>query len=204
MRLGEKIRCWRHNNTLPGTRCAAPIHMIILGITGSIAAYKTPELVRALCKNGHTVQVILSESAKYFVAPLTLQTVSGHPVRSKLFSLTDEGAISHIALADQAALVLVAPATANILAKVVHGFCDDLLSTVICATRAPVMFCPAMNVNMWRHRITQENVRRLQDHGYHIIPPDSGDLACGWEGEGRLPAIEAIMARADALTKSLR
>lgn len=166
--------------------------MILLGITGSIAAYKTPELVRALCKDGHAVHVILSESAKQFVTPLTLQTVSGHPVRSELFSLTDEEAISHIALADQASLVLVAPATANCIAKVAHGLCDDLLSTVLCATRAPVVVCPAMNVNMWKNPITQENVRRLQDHGYHIMPPATGELACGWEGEGRLPEMAAI------------
>lgn len=166
--------------------------MILLGITGSIAAYKTPELVRALCQDGHAVHVMLSESAKQFVTPLTLQTVSGNPVRSELFSLTDEGAISHIALADQATLVLVAPATANVIAKVAHGLCDDLLSTVICATKAPVVVCPAMNVNMWRNRITQENVRRLHDHGYHIMPPAAGELACGWEGEGRLPEISEI------------
>ncbi len=167
--------------------------MMILGITGSIAAYKTPELVRALRKAGHEVQVILSESATHFVTPLTLQTVSGNPVRSELFSLTEEGAISHIALADKATLVLVAPATAHLIAKVAHGLCNDLLSTVICATKAPVVFCPAMNVNMWKNAITQENVRRLQDHGYHIIPPAAGELACGWEGEGRLPEIEVLV-----------
>ncbi len=177
--------------------------MIILGITGSIAAYKTPELVRALIKAGHDVQVILSESAKQFVTPLTLQTVSGHPVRSDLFSLTDEGAISHIALADQTAVVLVAPATANILAKVAHGLCDDLLSTIICATKAPVVFCPAMNVNMWQNGITQANVRRLQDHGYHVIPPAAGELACGWEGEGRLPEFSIITTRVQELLACL-
>lgn len=178
--------------------------MILLGITGSIAAYKTPELVRALCKDGHAVHVILSESAKQFVTPLTLQTVSGNPVRSELFSLTEEGAISHIALADQASLILVAPATANMLAKVAHGLCDDLLSTVICATKARVVLCPAMNVNMWKNPITQENVRRLQDHGYHIIPPATGELACGWEGEGRLSEIESIVAEVKKSCDSLR
>lgn len=166
--------------------------MILLGITGSIAAYKTPELVRALCTDGHVVHIILSESAKQFVTPLTLQTVSGHPVRSELFSLTDEGTISHIALADQASLLLVAPATANVIAKMAHGLCDDLLTTVMCATKAPVVVCPAMNVNMWKNPITQENVRRLQDHGYHIMPPATGELACGWEGEGRLPEMAEI------------
>lgn len=167
--------------------------MIVLGITGGIAAYKCPELVRELRRAGHSVHVVLTKNAEQFVTPLALQTVSGNPVYRELFSLTDENVIGHIALADQARLVLVAPATANVLAKVAHGLCGDLLTTIICATRAPVIFAPAMNVNMWNNPITQANVRRLQDAGYHIVPPESGELACGWEGAGRLPDPAAIL-----------
>lgn len=173
--------------------------MLILGVTGGIAAYKCPDLVRALRAHGHRVHVVLTKNAEHFVAPLALQTVSGNPVRSELFSLTDEGAIGHIALADQARLILVAPATANVLAKVAHGLCDDLLTTIICATKAPVVFAPAMNVNMWKNPITQANVRRVQDAGHHIVPPETGELACGWEGEGRLPDPATIVQHVQAL-----
>lgn len=160
---------------------------IVLGVCGGIAAYKTPEVVRLLVKAGHAVHVVLTKSAEQFVTPLALQTVSGNPVHRDLFSLTEEQQISHIALADTAACILVAPATANVLAKVAHGLCDDLLTTIICATKAPVLFAPAMNVHMWENPITQENVARLKKHGYTIIPPVAGDLACGYEGMGRMP-----------------
>jgi phosphopantothenoylcysteine decarboxylase / phosphopantothenate---cysteine ligase len=167
--------------------------MILLGITGGIAAYKTPELVRLLRKAGHAVQVVMTESATQFVTPLTLQTLSGRPVRTQLFELTEEETISHIALADRAEAVLVAPATANCLAKVAHGLCDDLLTTVIAATCAPVTFAPAMNVKMWNNPITRRNVTILQEAGYTIIPPDAGELACGYTGEGRLPPLTRLV-----------
>lgn len=165
---------------------------ILLGISGGIAAYKCGELTRRLVADGLDVHVILTKAAEQFVTPLTLQTLSGNPVHRDLFSLTDEQQINHIALATRAALVLVAPATAHLLARVAHGLCDDLLTTVICATHAPVLFAPAMNTNMWDNSITQANVAQLRAHGYQIIPPASGDLACGTCGEGRLPEPETL------------
>ncbi|MBI2343905.1 MAG: hypothetical protein HYV02_06210 [Deltaproteobacteria bacterium] len=167
--------------------------MILLGISGGIAAYKTPELVRLLVKAGHDVQVVMTEAAHHFVAPLVLQTLSGHTVRADFFATEAEHSCSHIALADAAQLVLVAPATANIVAKVAHGLCDDLLSTIINATKAPVIFAPAMNTNMWHNPITQRNVATLTSLGYTIVPPDHGTLACGYEGDGRLPALEILV-----------
>ncbi len=160
---------------------------IILGVCGGIAAYKSAELTRLLARAGHEVQVILTKSGEEFITPLTLQTLSGHPVHRDLFSLSEAAEINHIALADRAQLVLVAPATADCLARVAHGLCNDLLTTVICATRAPVVFAPAMNVHMWENTITQRNVRLLTECGYHIIPPATGEMACGHTGAGRLP-----------------
>lgn len=166
---------------------------IVLGITGGIAAYKTPELVRLLVKENHTVHVVMSKSAEQFVTQLTLQTLSKNPVHTDLFDLTQEQNIGHIQLADIADVVLVAPATANVLAKVAHGICDDLLTTLICATRAKVIFAPAMNVHMWENKVTQRNVGMLKELNYQIIPPASGDLACGYDGCGRLPELDVIV-----------
>lgn len=166
---------------------------IVLGITGGIAAYKTPELVRLLVKENHTVHVVMTPGAQQFVTTLTLQTLSKNPVHTDLFDLTQEQNIGHIQLADKADVVLVAPATANVLAKVAHGICDDLLTTLICATRAKVVFAPAMNVHMWENKVTQRNVGMLKELGYQIIPPASGDLACGYTGEGRMPEPEDII-----------
>lgn len=168
--------------------------MIILGITGGIAAYKTPELVRALASEKYDVHCVLTEAAAQFVTPLTLQTLSGNPVRQHLFDLNEESQIGHIELADHAQALIIAPATAHCLAKIAHGLCDDLLSTAICATKAPVIFAPAMNVNMWENPAVQANVQRLREFGYTIIPPESGELACGHVGEGRLPEIKTIVS----------
>lgn len=167
---------------------------VVLGITGGIAAYKTPELVRLLVKDGYAVHVVMTAGAQQFVTPLTLQTLSKNPVHTGLFDLTQEQTISHIQLADKADMVLVAPATANVLAKVAHGICDDLLTTLICATRAKVIFAPAMNTHMWENKVTQRNVGILKELGYQIIPPDSGDLACGYAGEGRMPEPDVILS----------
>lgn len=166
----------------------------MLGICGGIAAYKCPEIVRLLVKEGFETHVVLTREAEQFVTPLTLQTLSGRPVHRDLFELTQEQQIGHIVLAECAACILVAPATANILAKVVHGICDDLLTTIICATKAPVIFAPSMNVHMWENPITQRNVARLQGFGYEVIPPVAGELACGYEGLGRLPETVALVA----------
>ncbi len=167
---------------------------IVLGITGGIAAYKCPELVRLLIKDGHTVHVVMTQGAQQFVTPLTLQTLSKNPVHTGLFDLTQEQTIGHIQLADTADVVLVAPATANVIAKVAHGICDDLLTTLICATKAKVVFAPAMNVHMWENKVTQRNVGILKELGYQIIPPASGDLACGYTGEGRMPEPNVILS----------
>lgn len=170
---------------------------VVLGVTGGIAAYKACELTRRLVENGAEVHVILTKGAQQFVTPLTFQALSGHPVHTDLFSLTQEQEIGHIALADKADLILVAPATADFLAKVAHGLCDDLLTTVICATRAPVLLAPAMNVHMWENPITQENVAKLKQHGLLLVEPDSGFLACGYTGKGRLPDADVLLAEAE-------
>lgn len=166
---------------------------ILIGVTGSIAAYKVCDLVRRLVEREATVHVMMTKSAREFVTPLTLQTLSGNPVHSELFSLSDEQEISHIALADKADLIVIAPATANILAKTAHGLCDDLISTVICATRAPILFAPSMNVHMWQNPITQENVLKLRKLGHTVLEPAEGSLACGYEGKGRLLEINTLI-----------
>ena len=166
---------------------------VVLGLTGGIAAYKGAELVRALVKEGAQVRVVMTAGAREFITPLTLQTLSGHPVATDLFDLTQESQIGHIHLADSADLMLVAPATANVIAKIAHGLADDLLTTVLLATRAPVVLAPAMNVNMYRNPVVQENLRRLSGGGYRLVEPEEGFLACGWEGAGRLAAEGAIL-----------
>jgi len=172
---------------------------ILLVVSGGIAAYKTPELVRALVKAGHAVRCVLSEAARQFVAPLALQAVSGETVRSALFDLTEESQIGHIELADWAELVLVAPASADFLAKLAHGLADDLPSTLLLATRAPVLVAPAMNVNMWSHPATQANVAALGARGVRMLGPDAGELACGWEGLGRMSEPAEIAAQVELL-----
>lgn len=166
---------------------------IVLGISGGIAAYKCCELTRMLVKAGADLHVILTKAASHFVTPLTLQTLSGNPVNQEIFSLIEEKEVGHISLADRADAILVAPATADIIAKVSHGLCDELLPTVICATKAPVIFAPSMNEKMWTNPITKENVIRLRDYGYKFIEPEEGELACGYEGKGRLPELSIII-----------
>src|SRR5204863_10155119 len=159
---------------------------VLLGITGGIACYKSAELVRALVKENAKVRVIMTHGAEQFIAPLTLQTLSGHPVATDTFDLTQESEIGHIRLADQADVVVIAPATANVLGKLANGIADDLLTTVLLATRAPLVLAPAMNVHMWEHAAVQENVARLVARGARVVGPASGALACGYEGAGRL------------------
>lgn len=159
---------------------------VLLAVSGGIAAYKVPELVRSLRRAGHRVRCALTREAAQFVAPLTLQTLTGEAVRSELFDASAEGEIDHIALADWAEAVLVAPATAHLLARMAGGLADDLVTTLLLATRAPVLVAPAMNVNMWRHPATQHNVAVLRERGVRFVGPASGSLACGWEGEGRM------------------
>lgn len=166
---------------------------ILLGVTGGIAAYKVCDLVRRLREAGAQVHVMMTRAAREFVTPLTFQTLSGHPVHTELFSLTEEQTISHIALAKQADLIAIVPATADILAKAAHGICDDLVTTVLCAATAPLLFAPSMNVQMWKNPMTRENVLRLRRVGHTILEPAEGSLACGDEGKGRLPEPEVIL-----------
>jgi len=166
---------------------------IILGVTGGIAAYKAAELVRELVRSGAEVFVVMTRSAQAFITPLTFQTLSGNKVTTELFSLIEESEIGHIALADRAELLVIAPATANIIGKIAGGIADDMLTTIVMATKAPVLLAPAMNVHMWENPICQENIQKLRGRGFHFIDPEAGELACGYEGKGRLAEIPAIV-----------
>lgn len=165
---------------------------IVLGVTGGIAAYKAVELLRLLTKAGANVRVVMTREAMKFVAPLTFQTLSMNPVHTDLFSLISERDIGHISLADRADLIVIAPATANIIGKLASGIADDLLSTTVMATKAPVLLAPAMNVNMYRNPIYKENEEKLRRHGFLFVEPAVGMLACGWEGEGKLQETSVI------------
>src|SRR5512133_423136 len=160
---------------------------IILGVCGGIAAYKAVELLRLYIKAGASVHVIMTKSAQEFVTPLTFQTLSCHPVHTELFSLVQEMEIGHISLADRADLFVVAPATANLIGKVAGGIADDLLTTTIMATKAPLLFVPAMNVNMYENPVYQRNEATLRALGHRVLEPITGFLACGWEGKGKFP-----------------
>src|ERR671924_504797 len=173
---------------------------ITLGVTGGVAAYKAAELVRRLQQEGHSVQVVMTRAAREFVTPLTFAALSGQKVITDLFSDSSggeanlESAIEHIAVAQRTDLLLVAPATADILAKFARGVADDFLTTLYLATTAPVVVAPAMNVNMWNHEATQANIETLKKRGVRVVAPDSGYLACGMTGPGRLAENEAIIA----------
>ena len=168
---------------------------ILLGVTGGIAAYKTPELVRRLRDAGADLRVVLTPAAAAFVTPLTLQAVSGRPVHQELLSAEAESGMGHIELARWADLILVAPATADFMARLAHGFADDLLAACCRATRAPIAIAPAMNVGMWQNAATQRNLRQLADDGVRVFGPGSGSQACGEVGEGRmLEPLELVAA----------
>ena len=159
---------------------------ILVGISGGIAAYKTAELVRLLRKQGAEVRVVMTQSAQAFVSPLTFQALSGNSVHIELLDSNTENAMDHINLARWADLLIIAPATANIIAKCSHGIADDLLTTLYLAATCPVYVAPAMNQAMWNKPVTQENLRKLQAHGARIIGPEAGDQACGEIGYGRM------------------
>ena len=159
---------------------------IVVGVSGGIAAYKAAELVRILVTRGARVRVMMTRNAAEFITPLTLQTLSSNPVATDTFSLTQESEIGHIRLADTAEAIVIAPATANVIAKAAAGIADDLLTTVLIAARCPIAFAPAMNVHMYAHPTVAENVARLKARGVIIIEPEEGALACGYEGKGRL------------------
>lgn len=179
---------------------------IVLGVTGGIAAYKAAELVRELVRRGAVVRVVMTDHACEFVRPLTFETLSGHPVSTDLFRTEGGRQIEHIALADFAELVVIAPATANIIGKMAAGIADDLLTTVLLATTAPVLVCPAMNARMYANAVVKENMARLMSHGCAILEPEYGELACRTEGQGRLPGVPEIAEEIESLLtpKNLR
>lgn len=167
---------------------------IVLGVSGGIACYKAADFVRALRRAGADVRVVMTANAEEFITPLTMQTLSGNPVGRSTFDLTRESQIGHIEMADAADVVVVAPATANIIAKIAAGIADDLLTTVMLATGAPVLVAPAMNVHMYENPIVRRNIETVQNHGLTIIEPGEGSLACGYEGKGRLAELDVLMA----------
>ena len=179
---------------------------VALGVSGGVAAYKAAELVRRLQQDGIDVQVVMTRSAQEFVRPLTFAALTGQKVITDLFggegaanSANVESAIEHIAVAQRIDALVIAPATANVLAKLARGIADDFLTTLYLATTAPVIAAPAMNVNMWEHAATQENIEMLRARGVHVVSPDEGYLACGMTGAGRLAGLDAIAGAVEAV-----
>jgi phosphopantothenoylcysteine decarboxylase/phosphopantothenate--cysteine ligase len=174
---------------------------ICLGVSGGIGAYKAVEVARLLQKRGHEIQVVMTRSAKKFVGPLTFEAISRRPVISGQFVPGLNSNVEHIALASEASLLLVAPATANVIGKFANGIADDFLTSLHLATRAPILMAPAMNTNMWDHPAVQENMTRLVARGVRFVDPGDGYLACGWIGKGRLAEPEAIAEAADRMVR---
>lgn len=172
---------------------------IVLGVTGSIAAYKAADLVSRLTKSGHEVHVVMTKDAQEFITPLTLQTLSRQPVTTDLYDEKADWHPGHIELADNADLLVVAPATANTIAKFANGIADDTLGAIHLAALAPLLIAPAMNGKMWKHPATQKNVETLRDRGAEFIGPEEGLLACGYEGIGRLWPVDGIEERIETL-----
>src|SRR5476651_814747 len=172
----------------------APV--IILGVTGSIAAYKAADLASQLVKGGAEVHVVMTQHACDFITPLTMQTLSRNPVVTSAWDAQANWKPGHIDLADRATLLLIAPATANVIAELAHGLAGNPLTEIALATRAPLLIAPAMNGKMWEHPATQANVALLKKRGAEFVGPEAGILACGYEGLGRLAAIAEIAGRA--------
>src|SRR5580692_2956125 len=178
---------------------------LALGVTGGVAAYKAAELVRRLQNEKLDVQVVMTRAAQEFITPLTFAALTGQKVITDIFATAGSGpanvesAIEHIAVAQRIDLLLVAPASADILGQFTHGIAGDFLTTLYLATKAPVVVAPAMNVNMWEHPATQENLEKLRARGVHVVNPDEGYLACGMTGSGRLAATDAIVEKVRAV-----
>jgi phosphopantothenoylcysteine decarboxylase/phosphopantothenate--cysteine ligase len=172
---------------------------VVVGVSGGIAAYKAAELVRLLSARGAQIRVMMTRNAQEFITPLTFQTLSGNPVATHTFDLTQESQIGHIQLADSADAIVIAPATADIIAKAAAGIADDIVTTVLLAARCPIAFAPAMNVNMYGHPAVTDNLARLAGRGVRIIDPGEGSLACGWQGKGRLCEPAAIVEELERL-----
>jgi phosphopantothenoylcysteine decarboxylase/phosphopantothenate--cysteine ligase len=166
---------------------------IIIGITGSIAAYKAAEIIRFLKKKNFLLTAIMTDEATKFITPLTIQTVSGNKVYQNMFELPEKWDLVHTSLADKADLILIAPATANIIGKLANGICDDLLTCTVFASKAKVLIAPAMNNKMYEHKIVQDNIKKLKNLGYKFIDPVRGRLACGEEAIGCLARVEDIV-----------
>ena len=166
---------------------------LVIGVTGGIAAYKACDIVSYYKSKGYNVDVIMTKNAVKFITPLTLETLSGNKVVTDMFDKPDHMEVEHISLANKADLFIVIPATANIIGKVANGIADDMLSTTIMATKAPVIFAPAMNTNMYENPIVQKNMSTLESFGYRFIEPDVGRLACGDTGIGKLASKEKII-----------
>ena len=177
----------------PGTKS------VVLGVTGSIAAYKSAELTSLLVKQGHEVFVLMTQDATEFISPLTLQTLSKNPVTTSFYDEKENWRPGHIELADRANLLLIAPATAHVIAELAHGLSGHPLTAIALATRAPILLAPAMNGKMWGHGATQENAEKLKARGVEFIGPEEGMLACGYEGIGRLWKVNDIAFRAEFL-----
>ena len=176
---------------------------IILGVTGSIAAHKAADLASALTKQGCEVHVVMTADAQHFITPLPFKTLSRHPVVTNLYDEDEGWKPAHIEMADEAGLLLVAPATANVIAKLAHGLANDALTCIALALnpKAKILIAPAMNGKMWRHPATQQNVKTLKARGAEFIGPDEGMLSCGYEGIGRMWPVEAIAERALKLVR---
>jgi len=174
---------------------------VVLGVTGSIAAYKSAELASLLFKQGHDVFVVMTRDATEFITPLTLQTLSKNPVMTSFYDEKENWRPGHIQLADRANLLLIAPATAQIIAELAHGLAGHPLAAIALATRAQTLIAPAMNGKMWEHPATQENVLKLRDRGVEFIGPEEGMLACGYEGTGRLWKVDEIAFRTEFLLR---
>ena len=179
---------------------ASPSPEVVVGVTGSIAAYKAADLVRRLRECGCAVTCVLTREAERFLAPLTLQALSGRRVQTDLFGL-DDPHVLHTELADHAKLILIAPATANIIGKLAHGLADDVLTCLTLATKAPVLLAPAMNVHMWQHATVRTNMARLKALGYHVVGPTHGPLVCGYEAIGHLAEVDDVVQASLKLLK---
>jgi phosphopantothenoylcysteine decarboxylase / phosphopantothenate---cysteine ligase len=174
---------------------------IVLGVTASVAIYKACELIRRLKGRGASITVVMTEHAKELIQPRLFESLSGNKVYCGLFAGPEAREIEHISLAKKADLVLIAPVTANIIAKIAGGICDDLLTCVVCATKAPVLMCPAMNENMYKNRIVQDNIKKLKSLGYKFVGPRQGRLASGEVGIGCLAEVEAIIKEVEKILK---
>lgn len=177
---------------------------IVLGVTGSIAAFKAATIVSSLRQKGAEVFVVMTKEAEAFVAPLTFQALSGKKVYRSLFDPPEAWDIEHVSLAEAADLVLIAPATANVIGKLACGICDDLLTCIVTATKVPILLAPAMNDGMYSNKIVQQNIERLKKAGFYFVGPESGRLACGSSGCGRMSEPDDIVGAAMAALKKRR